>query len=476
MNKSNFTNIFWLLLMLLTGSSTAYAQTDILGGNISGIWALSNSPYYIYGEVTIPNGETLNVEKGVAVIFKGYYKFNVQGRVKAIGIKQEMIVFTAENEDEGWHGFRFVDTPETNDTSKLIYCKIQYAKAKGSDNNGGAINISGSDKVLISNCIIKNNESIGDIQSGGGGVIINSCSPKIVNNIITNNIAAGGHGGGVFIVNNSYPIIMNNIIYNNEAYGGGGMAFYNCSPIIINNTLSNNIAIDHGGGADCINSSPIFINSILYGNSADIGNEVHFNAPPEPDFNFCDIQGGPNEFARNHTQGGGYDGNYSNNIDSDPHFQEVNSGNYHLSNTSPCIGAGYYEEDFTPLTDFEGNPRPNPVGSAPDIGAYECELGSPVTDINENLILSPTIFTLSQNYPNPFNPITTIEFSLPFSSVVTLKVFSLGGEEISTLVAARLSKGNYKYDWEAGDLTSGIYIYIIMFGKHAVAKKAMLIK
>jgi hypothetical protein len=61
------------------------ADTQIPAGNVSGIWEFIGSPFYINGEITIPNSATLNIESGVEVIFTGFYKFNVQGQLLAIG-------------------------------------------------------------------------------------------------------------------------------------------------------------------------------------------------------------------------------------------------------------------------------------------------------------------------------------------------------------------------------------------------------
>jgi hypothetical protein len=66
---------------------------------------------------------------------------------------------------------------------------------------------------------------------------------------------------------------------------------------------------------------------------------------------------------------------------------------------------------------------------------------------------------LSQNYPNPFNPSTTIEFDLPKTTNVTPKIFNILGEEVATLVSDRLATGNYSYDWDAGNMATGVYLY-----------------
>jgi hypothetical protein len=88
----------------------------------------------------------------------------------------------------------------------------------------------------------------------------------------------------------------------------------------------------------------------------------------------------------------------------------------------------------------------------------------------------PESFLLAQNYPNPFNPNTTIEFSIPEQSFVKLEVFNTIGEKISTLVEKELNAGNYKYEWDAIELSSGVYIYQILAGNLIQSKKMVLIR
>ncbi|MFC2089120.1 M14 family zinc carboxypeptidase, partial [Calditrichota bacterium] len=61
----------------------------------------------------------------------------------------------------------------------------------------------------------------------------------------------------------------------------------------------------------------------------------------------------------------------------------------------------------------------------------------------------PFAFALKQNYPNPFNPITNIEFSIPKTEYVTLKIYNILGQEVVALVSEKLKAGNYKYTWDA---------------------------
>ena len=74
----------------------------------------------------------------------------------------------------------------------------------------------------------------------------------------------------------------------------------------------------------------------------------------------------------------------------------------------------------------------------------------------------PAEFTLRQNYPNPFNPQTTISFDLPQSQVVSLIVFNIMGQMVSVPISGqRLSAGVHFIDFDASDLSSGVYFYRI---------------
>jgi hypothetical protein len=88
----------------------------------------------------------------------------------------------------------------------------------------------------------------------------------------------------------------------------------------------------------------------------------------------------------------------------------------------------------------------------------------------------PNQYTLEQNYPNPFNPTTTIEFKLPETSHVTLKVYDILGREVASLVNEVKSSGNYKINFNAGNLASGVYFYRIEAGKFIATKKLLLLK
>ena len=106
------------------------------------------------------------------------------------------------------------------------------------------------------------------------------------------------------------------------------------------------------------------------------------------------------------------------------------------------------------------------------------------TDVKENKTIISNSFSLSQNYPNPFNPSTTIEYSIPAvgdeyirpTNNVTLKIYDILGEEITTLVNKKQTPGNYDVKFNAGNLSSGIYFYRLKAGNFSKTNKMILLK
>lgn len=100
--------------------------------------------------------------------------------------------------------------------------------------------------------------------------------------------------------------------------------------------------------------------------------------------------------------------------------------------------------------------------------------GNPTLIQNNNEIARD--YLLSQNYPNPFNPNTTIEFSIPKSSQVVLKIYDQLGKEVEMLVNSYLNSGSYSINWSAENLISGVYYYKITAGDFTDTKKMTLVK
>lgn len=99
-----------------------------------------------------------------------------------------------------------------------------------------------------------------------------------------------------------------------------------------------------------------------------------------------------------------------------------------------------------------------------------------ISSVEMTNALIPEEFKLNQNYPNPFNPITTIQYSIPQRSVVSLKVYDILGNEVATLVNEAKNVGIYTVSFNASQLASGIYFYKLQAGDFVQTKKMMLVR
>jgi len=87
----------------------------------------------------------------------------------------------------------------------------------------------------------------------------------------------------------------------------------------------------------------------------------------------------------------------------------------------------------------------------------------------------PITTALYQNYPNPFNPVTSISYALPQASNVELNVYNLNGQLVQSFVNGRLDKGIHKAEFNAEDMTSGLYIYNLKVDNKVVSSKKMML-
>jgi hypothetical protein len=149
---------------------------------------------------------------------------------------------------------------------------------------------------------------------------------------------------------------------------------------------------------------------------------------------------------------------------------------YHLLSKAAAVGTGFTPPAPT-ATNHWGNPYfGNGTQTLPgdaNIGALG--VGSP-TAVSKQSSGLPGSYTLSQNYPNPFNPSTIISYTIPKSQFVTLKVYNLLGQLITTLVNKQQNAGTYQVSFEPNKLSSGIYFYSINSGSFSSVKKMMYIK
>ncbi len=152
----------------------------------------------------------------------------------------------------------------------------------------------------------------------------------------------------------------------------------------------------------------------------------------------------------------------------------------------------FTENDSINIYSFQQNQIINKINYPPRNQYFNMLVDSPyvyihvvdkITGVNQSTSI-PNQFILEQNFPNPFNPTTTIQFSIPSPSqgegqrvrLVTLKVYDVLGQEISTLVNEQKSPGNYQVTFDGSELPSGVYFYRLEAGSFSQTKKFVLMK
>ncbi len=98
------------------------------------------------------------------------------------------------------------------------------------------------------------------------------------------------------------------------------------------------------------------------------------------------------------------------------------------------------------------------------------------TEVDDNEVITVSDYQLMQNYPNPFNPSTTIQYYIPYSGYVSLKVYDILGKEVANLINEYQSSGTYSFQFNAGHLSSGVYFYRLTTGNFSEIKQMVLIK
>ena len=197
----------------------------------------------------------------------------------------------------------------------------------------------------------------GGLAASGGGMYNNNVSPVIRNCIFEgNSTPAIGNGGAMYNENHCGLAIINCIFTNNTAAGHGAGINNSHSDITITNCVfSGNSGSTFGSAMYMDNSSPVITNTIIWGNTAQInGNGLYSGSNADPVISYCNIQ--DEAFSG------------TNNISTDPLFNNAAGEDYTLKSGSPCLNTGDNAANSA-STDIIGNSRI--IGSAIDMGAYE---------------------------------------------------------------------------------------------------------
>jgi len=343
--------------------------------------------------------------------------------------------------------------------------------------NGGGINCSNT------SAIITNNTIRGDTANSGGAISIYignaSANPTITGNTITYNWAGsqgggidyygvypngtisyntisynktdstqtGRKGGGIFYLWGNPNIHHNTISSNISDDGGGIYVEYNSTGRITYNRIINNLAKRFGGGIRCEYGSTSLIrnNSITQNNADSLGDGIYCSLHPFPVIDSNNI----------YNNGYGvYNVDNSLMLTAEYNWWGHSSGPYHQTLNPGGLGDS---------TNWFVDPVPFLTDSI-TFGIEEVNKPQQITDIRV------------ENSPNPFSRITTIHYICLQPAKVTIKVYNLAGQEVTTLRNGIEEIGRHSVTWNANNLSAGVYFYRVIINDNAYTGRCLLVK
>jgi hypothetical protein len=392
-------------------------------------------------------------------------------------------------------------------TSPTLH-NLKIINNNAQDSCGGGIYID-SASLRLRDSIVQNNYA-----NFGGGFYIDGSDAQISNVQIIGNVAIGwaSEGGGLNGQMCANIILTNCVFKNNMAYANGeAIYFYNADITAYNCLFYNNLTMDRTSIFAMLGCYLKFINCTFYEPSNIIGeifqcyncviiyfvNSI-FDVPEIVEFRLS--SGTSQSFL--HVAYSNFmpedqiyliDGAeliyYGDCLCENPEFIDPDNNDFHLQNTSPCIGAGIDEIEIgyllfqSPSYDLDLLMRPNPEGSSPDLGCFENPFGEPQV-VSDECILNHEDCRLT-NYPNPFNPSTTISFDLTTTEAENAKIeiYNLKGQKVKTFhINPSTDQAINSITWNGNDeygksVSSGIYYYKLKVnGKIEAVKKCLLLK
>ena len=260
---------------------------------------------------------------------------------------------------------------------------------------GGAVGNVISSSPAIATCSFLSNYTLPGTNPGGAIVNIGGSNPIIQDCIFSDNVAA--KGGALGMVSSCDPILMGCSFVSNSAEMWGGAIFMDvgCDPTFVSCAFADNSADDYGGAIYTSGTDPIMINCTIAANVAgssggalyctgdsstpSIANSIIWSNTP----NAIATTNGAVVTVNQSTVQGGWSGQGSGNISTNPQFINAAGGDFRLASGSPCVNSGV--NSFVPpdsTTDADTNPR---FVSTVDRGAYEVQPGNPpLVDCNNN--------------------------------------------------------------------------------------------
>jgi hypothetical protein len=493
---------FIVALLWIVGSSEIILAdtTWVAPGEVQGTWTSAGSPYIIQGDIEVPATSGLFIDDGVRVYFNGHFAIIVYGWIVARGSADQPIVFTRDISDttEYYNGWDGIHLEQAADTCRFEYCILNHVTGGG---QLGAIRAQTSALQVLHCTISECYNSAGISTYGSCYALIDRCE------IYRCHAGTGTFGGGIRIGGESFARIRDCYIHHCTAQNGGGFciegstgANWTASGIVEGCLISHNSCLLWGGGVHSSGPKNEYRNCVFWNNTATSGwvgglddhsdtlvvkncTFVGNHGPWASQLRYWNSHGhnitscifkdgtgasspviGSTRYCCFHNTGDPSGAQHA--VHADPLLVDVDSGDFHLTENSPCIDAG---DPDLPL---------DPDGTRADIGAFYFYQDTTNQDTSEAAtpLPVPESVLLFEAYPNPFNSAINLSVNVPASQKVKLTIFDLMGRQIETVLDDRLTAGKHSMRWTPNSLPTGIYFARLTAGEHHLERKIIYLK
>ncbi len=410
-----------------------------VGGVIDQDTVWDASDIVMRDDVTVTGGASLTIAAGATVTVDGFHRLLVEnGDLQAVGTGTDRIRFTSAEpaawrpdlERAGaWNGLAFANVPAANDSSRLHWCVIEYAKALPGD----AWIVPDSTQARPAGVLV---------GGAGGAVRIAGASPLSVSHcVLRHNVAE--RGGAIGVHHGARPLLVNNLLYENHAALRGGAAYLSYADALwIHDTVGGN---DVGapypsietGAIDHVFARPWYVGCVVWGNTSSWYTDLQIREPKACNVVYSDVAGW--------LGGEGC-------VTADPLLDDL------LMPTagSPVIDAAAAAAagPWLPALDLATNERV--LGDGLDMGAFELRNPTGEDAVGDVAATAPSLGCR----PNPFNPRTVVTVTLPAAGRARLDVCDVRGRRVDTLLDGDLTAGEHRVAW-APRLPSGVYLLVL---------------
>lgn len=463
-----------LIILTISFFSMQFSFASDLSGNIQGSLTQAESPYFVQGDLLIAVGDTVWIEPGVEIYFKGFFTLKVNGSLLAVGTESDSIYFcsgkTVQNQGD-WFGI-FLEND--GNSSTIAFAEIQHSahgvsfnRSNGTlrnsrlSSNTNAIECADSSFAKIHDNIIEKNFN--------SGLRITTSFPTVIQNEFYHNSEDGFEPAVLFTENSGGTFLQNILAFN-------GSSAVDCidgsNTNIINNTI-----VDNATGIFIEDAEALIYNNSIVNNSVGVSlssgsidiryNDVWGNN----DGNYFGTAVEVGQIIGTNSYGDGVD--QFDNVSVDPNFTNIAGKDFTPRSNSHIIDAG----------DPNNPGNISYFGLAPDIGAIEFDI---TTVDEEGIIAASTVpedfAILFQNYPNPFKNQTTFTIRLIDGGFIAGSIYNMLGQKVANIVQRSWhEKGIHRWQWNARDdfgeyLSNGIYFAQFTVGNQTLLKRIMLLR